>query len=246
MRRVDVVGIGPGGPDQITLEAVKALQAADWFVTIVKRHETRELEAYREAVLDRHVAGWRSRCLVVEDPERARGATGDDQRAAVAAWRAERAARISGALDGIDGTVAILAWGDPALYDSTLGVLEDVEGVEVRVVPGVSAASALAAAHRTGLNRVGGAVQITTGRRLADGLPADADDVVVMLDPECRFRELDEDGLELLWGAYLGTPDELVVAGPLDEVADEVVRVRSEARERKGWIFDTYLLRRRR
>ena len=31
---------------------------------------------------------------------------------------------------------------------------------------------------------------------------------------------------------------------PLDEVADEIVRVRAEARAAKGWMFDTYLLRR--
>lgn len=30
----------------------------------------------------------------------------------------------------------------------------------------------------------------------------------------------------------------------LDEVAEEIVRVRGEARHRKGWMFDTYLLRR--
>jgi precorrin-6A synthase len=77
-------------------------------------------------------------------------------------------------------------------------------------------------------------------------LPDDADDVVVMLDPSCTFREVDEDGVELFWGAYLGMPDELLIAGPLEEVADEVVRVRAEAKERKGWMFDTYLLRRRR
>ena len=50
--------------------------------------------------------------------------------------------------------------------------------------------------------------------------------------------------MTLYWGAYLGTPDEILVSGPLAEVADEVVRVRAEARERKGWMFDTYLLSR--
>jgi precorrin-6A synthase len=40
-------------------------------------------------------------------------------------------------------------------------------------------------------------------------------------------------------------PDELLLAGPLDELADEIARVRADARQRKGWIFDIYLLRRR-
>jgi len=36
------------------------------------------------------------------------------------------------------------------------------------------------------------------------------------------------------------------VAGPLDDVLDEIQRTRAELRERKGWIMDTYLLRRTR
>jgi precorrin-6A synthase len=55
---------------------------------------------------------------------------------------------------------------------------------------------------------------------------------------------VDPDGVEIYWGAYLGTPDEILLSGPLAEVADEIARVRAAARERKGWMFDTYLLRR--
>jgi len=65
-----------------------------------------------------------------------------------------------------------------------------------------------------------------------------------MLDADCTFQQVDPEGVSIYWGAYLGTDDELLVGGPLSEVADEIVRVRGEARERKGWIMDTYLLRR--
>ena len=61
-------------------------------------------------------------------------------------------------------------------------------------------------------------MQITTGRRLArDGWPEGVDDLVVMLDADCSFDAIDPDGIEIYWGAYLGTPDELLVAGPLGE-----------------------------
>ena len=36
------------------------------------------------------------------------------------------------------------------------------------------------------------------------------------------------------------------MSGDLHAVRDEIVRRRAEARDRKGWIMDTYLLRRRR
>ena len=35
-----------------------------------------------------------------------------------------------------------------------------------------------------------------------------------------------------------------LIAGPLDEVADEIVEARASLRERHGWIMDIYLLRR--
>ena len=56
------------------------------------------------------------------------------------------------------------------------------------------------------------------------------------------YRTVDADA-EIYWGAYIGTEDEILVAGKLREVIDEIERVREVARERKGWIMDTYLLR---
>ena len=252
VRRVDVVGIGPGDPDQITFQAVTVLRSADAYLLFAKpREEVSELNVLRAVILDRHVGGgWRDRVLLVEDPPRGRGSDAAAQRAAVKAWREERSRRLTERLAELpeDARIAIPAWGDPALYDATLGVLADVKlELDVHVVPGIGAPSALAAAHGIGLNQVGGAVQITTGRRVAAGLPDGVEDVVVMLDPDCRFAELAEDEqLDLYWGAYLGAPDQLLVAGPLAEVAVEAQRVRAEAKDRKGWVFDTYLLRRRR
>jgi precorrin-6A synthase len=148
------------------------------------------------------------------------------------------------------GCGAFLVWGDPALYDSTLRVLGQVAErgtveFRVEVVPGISSVQLLAARFGIALHGVGAPVHITTGRRLAEGWPAGAgDDVVVMLDGRCAFRDLDPAGLTIYWGAYLGTADEILIAGPLGNVADEIVRRRADARTRKGWMFDTYLLRR--
>ena len=66
-----------------------------------------------------------------------------------------------------------------------------------------------------------------------------------MLDGRTAFATLPDADLDIYWGAYLGTPDEIVVAGALRAVKDEICRRRAEARARKGWIMDTYLLRRR-
>jgi precorrin-6A synthase len=66
-----------------------------------------------------------------------------------------------------------------------------------------------------------------------------------MLDGKLAFNSIDPAGIDIYWGAYLGTPDELLISGDLAKVRDEIVRVRAEAAARKGWMFDTYLLRRR-
>ncbi len=113
-------------------------------------------------------------------------------------------------------------------------------------VPGISSVQALAARHRVALNRTGRAFTVTTGRRLADeGLPAGVDDVVVLLDAQQAFAGLPDADLDIYWGAYLGTPDEVLVHGDLQQVKGEIQRLWAEHRARKGWIMDSYLLRRR-
>jgi len=148
-----------------------------------------------------------------------------------------------------DGCGAFLIWGDPSLYDSALRILERVRqrrnvDFELEVIPGITAVQALAASHRMALNRIGDPVLITTGRRLTqEGMPENAGSTVVMLDGKCAFNTLDDQDLLIHWGAYLGTPDEIILSGRLGDVGNEIERVREEARREKGWIMDTYLLR---
>ncbi len=141
---------------------------------------------------------------------------------------------------------AILAWGDPSLYDSTLRILDAIEAdvAEVDfsydVIPGITAIQALTARHRIPLNDVGKPVLITTGRQLrTHGLSGSA---VVMLDADCSFQSCQPE-TRIWWGAYLGTDDELLVAGTVGEVGTRIAALRAEARVRHGWIMDIYLLR---
>jgi precorrin-6A synthase len=251
VRHLAVIGIGAGDPDQITLQAVAALNRLDVLFVVDKPGEAAELSRFRDEICRRHLARDGTRIVRISDAARDRAASAYG--AAVESWRAERARaweRAIAAELGNDDRGGFLVWGDPGLYDGTIAVLERVLArgrlrFEYEVIPGVSSVHALTARHRIPLNRIGGAIQITTGRRLRAGMPADADDVVVMLDPSCTFAALAHDDLDIYWGAYLGTPDELLVAGPLAAVADEIRRLRAEARTRKGWVMDTYLLRRR-
>ncbi|GIF66641.1 precorrin-6A synthase (deacetylating) [Asanoa ishikariensis] len=246
MREVLVIGIGAGDPDQLTIEAVKALGRLDAAFLVDKGDEKRDLTDLRRQLLKQYAPG--ARIVTVSDPPRDR--TTSQYPGAVDDWRRKRAAAFENLIrDELTETQrgGFLVWGDPALFDSTIGVLDDIDGVDFgyTVIPGISSVSTLAARHRIGLNRVGRAVQITTGRRLAEqGLPDDVDDLVVMLDARTAYQHVSDD-VDIYWGAYLGTPDEILISGPLSETKDEIDAVRAAARARKGWIMDTYLLRRR-
>jgi precorrin-6A synthase len=253
MREVLLIGVGAGDPDYITVQAIKALNRVDVFFIVDKGAAKDDLVQLRKEICARHITGSGYRFVEVRDPERDRTATGPAAYAdAVQAWHEQRAAIFETMIAeelGEDGVGAFLVWGDPALYDGTIRIVEQLTErgrvpFEYSVIPGVSSLHSLTARHRIPLNRIGEPIHITTGRRLAAGMPAGLDNVVVMLDGECAFANVRDDSVEIYWGAYLGTPDELLISGPVTKVGAQIERVRAEARERKGWIMDTYLLRR--
>lgn len=252
MRKLLVIGIGAGDPEYVTVQAIKALNKASVFFVPDKGDEKASLVALRREICERYIEGTGYRFVTIDDP--VRDASIADYTERVRRWHEARTALLEDAVLRElpeDDCGAFLVWGDPSLYDSTLRVVEQLRGrgrvaFELDVIPGITSVQALAARHQLILNRVGGAVQITTGRKLSEqGFPREADDVVVMLDGECSFRRVLDEDVEIYWGAYLGTPQEVLIAGPLRERADEIERVRAEARAREAWVMDTYLLRRR-
>ncbi|GAA4263172.1 precorrin-6A synthase (deacetylating) [Dactylosporangium darangshiense] len=247
MRTVLIIGVGAGDPEQVTVQAINAMNACDAFFVLDKGEAAAELTEARRALCSRYVTG-SYRTVIIPDPPRDRAAA--DYEGAVRDWRDERARLLAEAVERElpDGGVGgILAWGDPALYDGTIRVLDSIRAaghdVGYEVIPGISSVQILTARHRVTLNRVAGPVHITTGRRLAAGWPAGCSDVVVMLDAGLACSAYRDLPIDIYWGAYLGTPDEILIAGRLDAVIDEIASVRAEARARKGWIMDTYLLR---
>lgn len=242
-RRIHVIGIGAGDPDYVTAQAVTALNDTAVFFAMDKGSAKDDLVALRREVCERFIRAPGYRFVELADPVRAKDG---DYRQGVSDWHAARAqVWVQALLDELpeDGVGAFLAWGDPSLYDSTLRILDMVAArmdVSYDVIPGITAIQALTARHRIPLNDVGEPVLITTGRRLrADGLTGAA---VVMLDGDCAFLGCPPT-TKIWWGAYLGTPDEVLMSGAVGEVGERIAAVRAEARTRHGWIMDTYLLR---
>jgi precorrin-6A synthase len=248
MRTILVIGIGAGNPDYLTLQAVKAMNRAEVFFMPDKGEEKAGLNAIRLGMLERFVTAPRYRLVDFAIPARRRAET-PDYRDSVDEWRAKLETayeRMFAELSG-DEIGAFLVWGDPTLYDGTLRILRDMQAagweIAIEVIPGISAPQALAAQHQVTLNRVGEAVTITTGRRVGQGEADGLSSAVVMLDNHQVFRRFAGEEAEIFWGAYLGTADEILVAGKVSEVMDEIDAKRREAQARNGWIMDTYMIR---
>ncbi|MGX6603068.1 precorrin-6A synthase (deacetylating) [Micromonosporaceae bacterium Da 78-11] len=247
MRKIYVIGIGAGDPDHLTLQAAKAIGRTDVFFLLDKGEVKESMIELRQRIMKAYGRPGR-RVAEGRDPDRDR--TPQNYEGTIADWR-HRRSEVTEALISEhlleEQTGAFLVWGDPSLYDSTIAILEEIlargqTAFSYEVIPGISSVSALAAKHRIGLNRVGQPYQVTTGRRLAEQWPDGVDDVVVMLDAGQAFTAYPD--AEIYWGAYVGTADELLRSGKVADVADDILTTRSEARDRHGWIMDTYLLRR--
>lgn len=243
MITLSLIGIGTGNPDHLTAQAVKALNRADLILIPKKGAAKSDLAEVRELILSQVLT--RPVPVAAYDvPTRADqddylGAVNDWHDAIAQVWAASIAAH-PGAAD-----VALMVWGDPSLYDSTLRIAARLTGVTVRVVPGITSLQALTAAHAIPLNTLAAPVTITTGRQLRDhGWPQGATTLAIMLDKGGAFTILDPADMTIWWGAYVGMPEETLIQGPLAQVSAEILTTRARLRAEHGWIMDIYLLRR--
>ena len=247
MLTLSLIGIGCGDPDQLTLAAIRAIKAADLVLIPRKGTDKSDLAELRRTICAQVLDSDAPRLIEFDLPQR--DASGQDYRGGVDAWHDAVAATWSRQIAshlGTDGRVALLIWGDPSLYDSSLRIARRLDPVpEIEVIPGVTSIQALCAAHRLPLNDIGEPFLVTTGRRLREGgWPPGVDTVVVMLDGGTAFQSLDPTGILIWWGAYLGMPDQIIMAGSLAEVGAQIVEARRIARDSHGWIMDSYILKR--
>lgn len=243
IRELWLIGIGTGNPGHVTAEGLQAIRDARVILLPHKGEGKEDLVHLREAIVAE--SGSQARVVSFDYPVRDPSLPYGER---VARWHDEIAWRWQGAAAEActPGPFALLVWGDPSLYDSTLRIAGRLEPKpKIRVVPGITALQALTAAHAIPLNNIDGAVTITTGRQLrASGWPSGAETVAVMLDGEMSFRELPNLDLRIWWGAYLGMSEQILIAGEVHAVIEEIVSARERARAQHGWLMDTYLLQR--
>ncbi len=236
-----LIGIGTGNPEHLTLQAIRALNAAE-VILIPRKSGKDDLADLRRRICAEVITApveIREFDLPERDPATA------DYRQRVDDWHDAIAAVWAETL-GTAKRAALLVWGDPSLYDSTLRIAQRLSPApNITVIPGITSIQALTAAHAIPLNEINGPVLITTGRQLRDhGWPEGARSVVVMLDGDCSFQSLAPEGVRIWWAAFAGMPQQITRAGALAEISPEIVATRAQARAEHGWVMDIYLLRR--
>lgn len=240
---LSLIGIGCGNPEHLTLQAIAEINRADLILLPDKGQDKAALAHLRQQILERHLSNPKVQIRPFAMPERRRDAgylqgVNDWHDQIAACWLAEIAAA------GNPDRVALLVWGDPSLYDSTLRIAARLTPApQIQVVPGITSLSMLTAAHAVALNGLAQSVAILPARVLRDqGWPANIASIAVFLDDGSTLAGLTEN-CQIWWGAYLGMPEQVLVAGPLGEVRTQIKTLRQNLRAQHGWIMDLYLLR---
>lgn len=243
--KLSLIGCGTGNPEHITIQAIQTLRQADLILLPDKGSSKSALADYRYHILSAYLDE-RPAITPISFPTRR---TDIPYKEAVQQWHDEISVLWQQALHQTPPPqhVALLVWGDPSLYDSTLRIADRLEPKpELNIIPGISSLHVHTAAHQIPLNSLAGDVQIMTGRNLAaKGFPEQADTIFVMLDGQTAFCSIENaDRYQMYWGAYLGMKEQILIAGRLDEVREEICQTRAAARQQQGWIMDSYLIRR--
>lgn len=241
-----LIGIGTGNPDHVTMEARKAIAEADLIIIPRKGDEKSDLADLRHQICDDilgpNAPNIAEFDLPVRDPSIPYLERVDRWHDTIAeVWHKTILAHRP-----LGGRVALLIWGDPSLYDSSLRIASRLEPApKIRVIAGITSLQALTAAHAIPINEIGKPYMVTTGRQLREnGWPHGVDTIAVMLDGDCAFQHLAPEGIEIFWGAYLGMPNQIIASGPLSEMSQRIIETRAKAREEHGWLMDIYILKR--
>ncbi len=240
MKKVYIIGIGPGDPKYLTLEACDLIKKLQYFIIPDKKGEKEHLTLLRERILN-HLRPQKDYELIRLDfGQRPTELPYVDS---VKEWRKHKAKLLLSAIQEIE-EAGILVLGDPSLYDGYIEILRylsTIIPIHFEVIPGISSIQLLSAKHKISLNDIAGSVVLTTPRVMRKKKEI-RDNTVVFLDNYESFRFINDPNIWIYWGAYLGTEKETVFSGRLVEVKDQLIKLRRSLREKHGYIMEIYLL----
>ncbi len=252
MKKLYLIGIGSGNPKHLTVEAVEVLKAIDVFFIFEKdRENSSEINKIRKEILNYYLNENSYRVVNLKVSKRKKGGDLQSYVQKVLNWRIKKAEALAEGInnhlrDGENG--CLLIWGEPSIYDGHIEIVRYIlnrglSNFDYEIIPGISSFQVLAAKHKISLSSVGENIHLTTGRRLRQMDEKDIENTLVLLDNYHTYKKFSTSNLNIYWGCYLGLSDEIILSGKLRECLPEIERIRKKKREEKGWIMETYLLR---
>ena len=243
-----LIGIGMGNPDHLTGSARAALQGADLIMIPEKEAFKSDLAIIRQKICKKILSPLPN-IVMFKLPERLHSEAEYFKK--VELWHDKIAVKWQSIIKQHlpkGGRAALMIWGDPTLYDSSLRIADrlklQLKELKINTIPGLTSIQLLTAAYNIPLNSIGKPVTLSTGRQLRDkGWPEGCETLVVMLDGDTSFDQLEGELYEIWWGAFLGMPNELLISGRLDHCCEKIKSTRKLAKSDHGWIMDIYLLR---
>lgn len=244
VKRLYLIGVGPGDPRYLTLEAYQIIKKLRVFLIPEKKDKKAGLTELRLGII-RFVKGESPfEVIYLNFPEREKGS---NYRLKVEEWRKKKAEILFESLKSIDEEeVGFLVIGDPAIYDGHVEILHEVSkyiSFEFVVIPGLSAYQVLAAKERLSLTDIATPLHFHTPRTLRN-LSAVSVPTVVFLDNYETFRKFrDDHSISIHWGAFIGTEKETIVYGNLARVCDQISELRRRFKKVEGHLLEIYFLR---
>lgn len=244
MIKIFLIGMGTGNPKHLTLEGVNTLKKMDLILLPKKNIKKKELFNIRKYLCKTIISKEK---IIIEEYEVPQRSEELNYNNSVNIWHEKISKNIKEIINKYQKNtkkLAFLIWGDPGLYDSTLRIINKIKiEHKLKVVSGISSIQSLTSAYSISLNEIGGSVLITTGRKLNEDMFKDNQNVLVMLDGKCSFKVLDPCKYYIWWGAYLGMKKQILIKGLLNDVYKKIASQRKKAKNKNGWLMDTYLLK---
>jgi len=242
VKKVYLIGMGPGNLKYLTLEAVDLIKRLPLFLIPLKSSKKTYLTEKRKEILYKIRKDRNFKIVEIPFPERKRSF---QYKEAVTSWRRKKTEILTEVLQKESTEEAgFIIWGDPSIYDGHIEIFKDVQKqipIKFEIIPGISAFQILSAKHKIPLTRIAGSLLFTTPRGLKK-FSEIKENTVVFLDNYESYRKFNQKDLKIYWGAYLGTEKEVLLSGKLSEVKEKIIELRRRLRKENGWIMEIYFL----